>query len=210
MPAASDSSDSSADDIELLTRVASLYYLQDATQAEIGDALSLSRPKVARLLRRARDEQIVEISIRTHPALSAALEAELVARYGLAQAVLVADQGSEQVQRRMVGRAAANVLIRLVRDGSVVAVGMGRNVAALAEELPEPRARDCTFVSAIGGSLHVGTPHNSNEIARRLASRFRGTDRGALRARLCRQPASPRRVPRPQRRPDDARPRGRG
>jgi DNA-binding transcriptional regulator LsrR (DeoR family) len=174
MPAASDAHDSSAEEIELLTRVASLYYLQEATQAEIGDALGLSRPKVARLLQRARDAQIVDISVRTHPALSAGLERELVARYGLAHAVLVADQRSEQVQRRMVARAAGNVLSRLVRDGTVVAVGMGRNVAAVVDEMPDPPPRSCTFVSAIGGSLQVGTPHNSNEIARRLASRFQG------------------------------------
>ena len=175
MPGVNGSHDLSEDDLELLTRVASLYYLQDATQAEIGLALGLSRPKVGRLLRRARDEQIVDISVRTHPALSVKLESELVRRYGLTQAVLVADQRSEQAQRRMVARAAANVLSRLVQDGSIVAVGMGRNVGAVPEEVSEAPSRSCTFVSAIGGSLQVGTPNNSNEIARRLADHFRGT-----------------------------------
>ena len=42
------------DEVELLTRVASLYYLEDETQAEIAAALGLSRPKVARLLSKAR------------------------------------------------------------------------------------------------------------------------------------------------------------
>jgi DNA-binding transcriptional regulator LsrR (DeoR family) len=44
MPGVNGSHELSEDDLKLLIRVASLYYLQDATQAEIGVALGLFRP----------------------------------------------------------------------------------------------------------------------------------------------------------------------
>jgi DNA-binding transcriptional regulator LsrR (DeoR family) len=163
-----------AEEIELLTRVASLYYLEDATQAEIAAALGLSRPKVARLLSKARAEGIVEISIRTHPALNLQLESELAQRFGLTQAILVADQPNEQLQRMLAARAVAELLARLLPSQGVVAVGMGRNVGAVSEQLLSPVQRACTFVSAIGGSPQVGENVNSGDACRHLAQRFGG------------------------------------
>jgi DNA-binding transcriptional regulator LsrR (DeoR family) len=163
------------EEIELLTRVASLYYLEDATQAEIATALGLSRPKVARLLHKARAEGIVEIAIRTHPALNLALESQLAQRFGLLQAILVADQDSAEIQRTLVARAAAEFLTRTLPPEGVVAIGMGRNVGAIPEQLASPPERACTFVSAIGGSPQVGASVNPGDICRRLAERFHGS-----------------------------------
>ena len=176
-------------EIELLTRVASLYYLEDATQAEIATALGLSRPKVARLLHKARAEGIVEIAIRTHPALNLALESQLAERFQLSQAILVADQRSEEIQRTLTARAAAEFLTRTLPADGVVAIGMGRNVGAIPEQLASPPERACTFVSAIGvrgvtanepasdmiAAPQVGASVNPGDICRRLAERFHGS-----------------------------------
>ena len=161
-------------DIELMTRVASMYYMDNSTQAEIATALSLSRPKVGRLLQRARDEGVVEITIRTHPALSAKLEAELVAHFRLSGAILVADQVSEDAQRALAARAVGELLSRSLHDGSAVAIGMGRNVGAVAQQLPHVAGRSCTFIAAMGGSPQVGNGLNPDDICRRLAEAFGG------------------------------------
>ena len=163
-----------AEEIELLTRVASLYYLEETTQAEIAASLGFSRPKVARLLKRARSEGIVEITIRTHPALSLPLESELASRFDLQQAMLVADRNGEHAQRRATARAAAEVLVRAVREGDVVAVGMGRNLGAIPEQLATTPHRTRVFVSAIGGSPQMGAAVNPNDICRRLSEQFGG------------------------------------
>jgi DNA-binding transcriptional regulator LsrR (DeoR family) len=117
--------------VELLTRVASLYYLDNLTQAEIADRIGLSRVKVVRLLKRARALGIVEIRIQTPPALRTSLETALVKRFGLQQALLAADQPNEDNQREMVAQMAASQLERQLHEGAVVAIGMGRNVAGL-------------------------------------------------------------------------------
>ena len=48
---------------DLLARVASLYYEDNLTQAEISRHVHTSRSTVSRLLRQARDSGIVEITI---------------------------------------------------------------------------------------------------------------------------------------------------
>lgn len=162
-------------ELELMTRVASLYYLEDITQGEIAELLGLSRPKVGRLLKKAREEGIVEITVHTHPGMSMALETELMERFGLRQALLVAEQSNPDAQRAQVARTVASFLARSLDDGAVVAVGMGRNVGAVADNVSTVAQHNCTFISAIGGSPQVGLPINPNEICRRLAERFGGS-----------------------------------
>jgi DNA-binding transcriptional regulator LsrR (DeoR family) len=167
--------DDLSQEIELMTRVASLYYLEDVTQGEIADALGLSRPKVGRLLKKAREEGIVEITVHTHPALSMQLEGELTRRFGLRQALLVSDQRDPETQRAQLARMVVGFLVRNLQDGAVVAVGMGRNTGAVPDQVGSVPPRRCTFISAIGGSTLVDTPINPNDICRRLAERFGGT-----------------------------------
>ena len=48
---------------ELLAKVASLYYEEELTQNEIAARLGLSRVKIYRLLKQAKDEQVVQVVI---------------------------------------------------------------------------------------------------------------------------------------------------
>lgn len=97
------------------------------------------------------------------------MESELASWFALSQAILGAEQGSEASQRQVIGRAAAEYLARRLRDGVTVAVGMGRNVNAVAEQLTAAPARR---VCAIGGSPQVSAPVNPNDICHRLAEQF--------------------------------------
>jgi DNA-binding transcriptional regulator LsrR (DeoR family) len=162
-------------DVELMTRVASQYYLEGMTQEAVARSLRLSRPKVGRLLDRARRVGIVEITVNVHPDLGLRVEAELLSQFGLDQVLLVNDQTDEAGQRASVARATAGFLKRQLKDGDVVALGMGRNVGAVPDFVGTPPARAATFVSAIGGSPLMDTGVNPNEICRRLAEAFRGS-----------------------------------
>jgi DNA-binding transcriptional regulator LsrR (DeoR family) len=158
-----------------MTRVASQYYLEGMTQEAVARSLRLSRPKVGRLLDRARIAGIVEITVHVHPDIGLQVEAALVSEFGLNQVLLVNDQTDESGQRASVARAAAGLLRRRLSDGDVVALGLGRNVGAVPDFIGTPPPRAATFVSAIGGSPLVDTGVNPNEICRRLAEAFGGS-----------------------------------
>lgn len=162
-------------DIELMTRVASQYYLEGMTQEAVARSLRLSRPKVGRLLDQARTTGIVEITVNVHPDIGLHLETALATEFSLDQVLLVNDQTEESGLRASVARAAAGFLKGRLGDGDVVAVGMGRNVGAVPDFIGTPPQRAATFVSAIGGSPLVDSGVNPNEICRRLAEAFRGS-----------------------------------
>ena len=160
---------------ELMTRVASMYYLEDLTQEKIAGLLNLSRVKVGRLLKKALGEGIVEINVRPHPGLKIQLEMELVKRFSLKRALIAIDHPNPDAQRGEVARLVAHYIDDILRDGMIVSVGMGRNIGAVPDYVFNPRRRAVTFIGAMGGSQKAGEPFNPDHICRRLAQRFGGT-----------------------------------
>lgn len=161
-----------------MTRVASLYYLEDMIQSEIAKSLGLSRIKVGRLLKKARREGIVEIDIIAHPALSLPLEDEIKERLNLRQVLLAPEVQEPNHQRALVARAVAGFLSRNLGEGTVVGVSMGRNVGTVAQQASSVLHRSCTFASILGGSPQVGQLVNPNDICVRLAEAFGGKREG--------------------------------
>ncbi|NAX46103.1 sugar-binding transcriptional regulator [Photobacterium halotolerans] len=167
--------DHQLEDTDLLTEIAILYYQQSATQEEISKKFGISRPKVSRLLRKAREEGIVEITVKFHPIHSAQLEQRLMDRFNLKRALIALDQPSAQEQRMQVSTLVSAYLDGYLRDDVVVAVGQGQNVAAVADHPGIVSHRNARFVCAIGGTHRSGDTINADHICRRLAKKFGGT-----------------------------------
>lgn len=162
-------------EFELMARVASQYYLQDRTQADIAQEFGLSRQKVQRLISRAREQGIVEIHVHSVPVLHIELENKLRTTFGLQDALVATSHPDENVCRRLVARTAADYLERHVGDGSVVAVGLGRNTSTVAGLFNPPRPLSATFVSAMGGSPGFAASINPNDVCAKFAARSGGT-----------------------------------
>jgi DNA-binding transcriptional regulator LsrR (DeoR family) len=158
-------------DKRLLSKVSKLYYEQELSQQEIAGRLQLSRPKVSRLLRQAREEGIVQITVLPPPDSHADLEGQLETRFGLLEAV-VADGGSpwspDQVARE-VGAAAANYFHRTLQDGDVIGISWGTTLNAMVHSLL-PQSVEGVHVVQLNGGL--GPPEaevHSTNLCHRLA-----------------------------------------
>jgi len=162
-------------ELSLITLVAKQYYYEGKTQDEISQAHSLSRTKIGRMLRQARDLGLVTIRINLSPIEFFNLERELKVRFGIQRALIAVDHEDEELQRVAVAQLASDNLTEILADGMTVAVGMGRNLGAVTEQLGTQNSRSCTFVSSIGGSLRAGEGLNSDHIARRFAAAFKGS-----------------------------------
>ncbi len=159
------------DEFELLARVAHRYHVDGLTQSAIARELGLSRPKIQRLLDRARSSGVVDVHVEMPPWLHLELEAQLRDRFGLVDVVVTTSRTGPDAQREEAARAAGRYLERRVGDDAIVAVSHGRDVAEAARFF-RPRHRiDCTFVSAMGGAPRMDSPTNPNEIARTFADR---------------------------------------
>lgn len=160
---------------ELLTEISAAYYVDGITQEEIAQKLGIPRLKVGRLLKKARDEGIVEISVRYHPVISTHLEQQLQQRFSIQRALIALDHPDEQIQRMLVAAAVSGWLSQNLKDNQIVAVGQGRNVAAVADYIGGETVKHCHFISGIGGTHRPGDAINADHISRRLAKKYSGT-----------------------------------
>ncbi len=160
------------DDPRLMIKVCDLYYNKEVSQQQIGKQLGLSRPTVAKLLKSAREQNMVEIKI---PGLDTIvhweLEQELEQRYGLWE-VLVVDSGTSEEDLEMaLGNAAAGYLKYMIKDGDLVGVSMGSTLYHMVSSLVNPTIKNLTFVPLIGGMGMLRTELHANSLAEEM-SRF--------------------------------------
>lgn len=160
---------------ELLTEIAVAYYCDEITQEEIANKFGFSRIKVGRLLKKAKEEGIVEISVRYHPVFSTQLEKQLKERFPVSRALIALDQQDVDEQRRQVAALVSAHLNNALKDDVVVAVGQGRNVASVAELSGTVQPKNCRFICGIGGTHRQGDVINADHISRLLAKKYGGS-----------------------------------
>lgn len=157
--------------VRLLRRVSSMYYDEHHTQQEIADRLNISRPKVSLLLKQAREEGIVQISVPSPDNSFDDLERELEKKYHLKEALIteVNPQSSDESVKSKLGTLAANYLYRAISKGDVIGVTWGTTLRATIDAMV-PKSIDGThIVQALGG---VGPPEarsHAPEISRHLS-----------------------------------------
>ncbi len=160
--------------MRLISKVLSLYYIEELTQAEVGRELGLSTTKVNRLLQQARREGMVEFTIHVPFQHLFDLESRLKAIFGV-EACEVIPQIPDDMDTMIqtLGRAGANCLLRHLRDGDVLAIGGGTAVHAIAHALEPKRSYDVAVVPTSGGVQ--GEPYTDvNYLATQLAERLGG------------------------------------
>lgn len=161
---------------ELLARAASLYYDEGRNQDDIGKALGLSRVKVYRLLKEAREAGVVQIVIHWPVRRDAALERALVERFGLKDA-LVLDAGAdahEDARLRSLGRLGASYLEGALRDGQTLAVCLGRSTAEVVNALAPQRHARVRVAQAVGSIPSAMQAYDGATIGRALAHKLGG------------------------------------
>jgi DNA-binding transcriptional regulator LsrR (DeoR family) len=160
---------------ELLYRAARLYYLENATQAEVAQTLGTSRPTVSRLLAEARAVGIVHIEVREPQVLDTReLGEKLSAAMGLSR-VWVASSAAEGSVGQVLAPAVAEALRAAdLRPGDTLLVSSGDTVNAVSYQ-PMPRLSGVILAPTVGGRDEPDARYQTNEITRRMAVEVGGT-----------------------------------
>jgi DNA-binding transcriptional regulator LsrR (DeoR family) len=156
---------------DLRVRAAWLYYVEGMTQEQIARFMNISRAKVIRLLASARDNGIVRIRIEDRASEQVALERQLVAAFGLADAIVVPAPADEADITTVVGHAAGTYLTDQVKDGMSVGVGWGATLHMSLKALGGQPCQRLSVVSLLGGMTHSRAV-NPSAVARRIADAF--------------------------------------
>jgi len=163
------------DRTELLAQVASLYYEENLTQAEVARRVSTSRSTVSRLLQEARDTGIVEITVHHLYRTDSALEKELVARFGLQDARVLSGRGRpyEDVLRGL-GVIAARYMESIIYEGALVGISWGTSIHSTVQAMQPTRKMPITVVQMAGAASASNPEIDGPGLAMLLANKYGG------------------------------------
>ncbi|MGQ9566764.1 MAG: sugar-binding transcriptional regulator [Anaerolineae bacterium] len=160
---------------QLLFQVARAYYEQGQTQEEIARSLGVSRSQVSHYLRQAREEGIVQIRVVDPDHRATSLEARLCERFPHLREVRVVPTFSRRADliRRVVGRAAAELLQEVVAPGHRICIGAGRTLREMVHALRHKPVANVVLTQAMGSIGHQALDVDFAELAREAAKAFR-------------------------------------
>ncbi len=154
----------------LKVKISRMYYYKGMTKQEIARRLRISRFRVSRLLSQARAEGIVQIKIVEPTIMSVKVEEQLEERFGLQRAIVVkTGNQSEEVIKEAIGRAAAECLVDILKDGDVLGIAWGTTVNEVVKALPSKLDVDIKVVQVTGGLNQMAINVNAIDLTRRVA-----------------------------------------
>lgn len=155
----------------LLSKVSTMYYDQEYTQQQIADRLQLSRTKISRLLKQAREIGIVQISVAKPSESFIELESLLESKFGLKEVIIVdaESQDSEKTIKKQIGQEAANYLLRTISNGDTIGVTWGTTLQAMVDSMSPKQTENTHIIQVLGGIGRPEAKAHTTDISRRLS-----------------------------------------
>jgi len=158
------------DQLRLLCKVARMYHERGISQPQIAAQLSLSQPRVSRMLKQATQLGVVRTTVTLPPGIYADVEDGIQAKYGLRDCIVVDVGGAEQAVLPALGAAAADYFDATLAGDHIVGVSSWSETLLYAvDHMSKKNVIGAnTVVQMIGG---LGDP-NVQVQATRLAGRL--------------------------------------
>ena len=158
-------------DRDLLVEIAVMYYLEGKTQTEISKEMYMSRPKVSRLLKKAREMNIVDITINYDSDNFNRVIKQVKHRFGVDNVVLVKTLKTEEDTIKEIGRAAAHELKYYLKDG----MSWGRTVRSLVASFKRKKLKDIKVIELFGAVEYTEDHQHFLSIGYDFSNKINGT-----------------------------------
>jgi Transcriptional regulator, contains sigma factor-related N-terminal domain len=154
-------------------KVSRLYYEDNLSQTEIQGKIGLSRPTISKLLRFAREIDLVQIRVRDPFQNVEILKQDLKLKYGLKDVLISLNSiGRSENMLRDLGQLTARYLDSIVKDGTIIGISWGKTLNAVSEELNESQCSNVKVVQ-LKGSISKSIQSNfSRDIVNRFNHAF--------------------------------------
>lgn len=163
----------------IMSAVAYQYYVEEKSRTEISESLALSPSTISRLLKRAKEEKIIEFNI-TEPYLTCnRIENKLQKDFGL-KSVLVVPVSEEEIPehaeniKKQVALEGARYVQRIIKNGDVLGLGWGGTMYHLIQYLNPCRKVNASIVTLHGSIANADPKLEVKTLVRRAAMAFGG------------------------------------
>lgn len=158
-----------------LVKVATMYYKEGMTQAEIAKKLGVSRSLISKMLINAKNEGIVEVFIQSKSALSVKLERGIEKKFHIKEAVVIETYSlSDEEIYKVAAQEAALYLEKISKDAKSIGISWGKSLRGLVNAYPYTNQENITVIPLIGGMSANYFDIHSNQLTYDLASRMNG------------------------------------
>ncbi|ASA26314.1 transcriptional regulator [Paenibacillus donghaensis] len=159
-----------------MVKVCKMYYYESWTQEKIAEKIGVSRPVISKMLQRARDEGIIEIVINDDDQEISILEKEIEQVFKLKQVLVVPTKDlNKELLSRAVGKAAAQFVLKLIKNGDRIGVSWGNTLYHMVREFPLEKKENVKIIPLVGGTGNHRNEMHSNQIAYELSKKLGGT-----------------------------------
>lgn len=167
----------------LVIKAAYLYYILEKPQSVIAEELNISITTVSRLLKRAKEEKIVQFVIRDSYIECVELEAKLKKAFSLKNVIIAPSSFQaeelcagmdEEADQKLVALEAARYLQRIIKAGDILGVTWGSTVYEMINYLNPAQRVDATFVTLHGSLAACKDEWDVRTLVQRLAKAFSG------------------------------------
>ncbi len=158
-----------------IVKIASMYYEEGLTQAEIARQRGVSRSLISKILMDAKNEGIVEVIINSENAYTTGLERKLEKQFNLKNAIIIDSFNlSHDEIKKMASQQAALYLKSIVEDYRSIGISWGNSLRGLVDHFPFMNHPDVTVIPLIGGLSDDYFDIQSNQLSYDLARKMRG------------------------------------
>lgn len=164
------------DEIPLMLKAAQLYYHDALTQDRIARALGISRFKVSRLIKEARERGFVQVRIVGPQSRCPELEAHLVHFFPLREAIVVPVMADIPAAiRSATAQAAAETVIQKLKDNCALGIAWGRTLFEVLDFLKPKHITGVRVVQLLGGLGRISNGIYPVELVARAADILGGS-----------------------------------
>jgi deoxyribonucleoside regulator len=158
----------------LLTKIAWLYYMNDCTQQEIADRMNLSRTKITRYLKKAKELGIVKVSVSMDQGCCFDKEEKLKRLLRINDVTVVPSIKSGEESENGLGIAGAARMNQILTANDVVGVAWGHSLYSVAKNLEPVRRTEGKQIEVIQlmGGMTISDRINPEEVVKMIASRL--------------------------------------
>ncbi len=163
--------------IRLATKVAQLYYEKGVLQKQIAQQLYLSQATISRLLKLARDEDIVRTHVSVPMDVFYELENSLEERFGLTEAIVAeAASGQEDDITKSLGSAAAFYLESTLSDNDIIGISSWSiTLLSMVKSMqPVSGINGTKVVQILGGLGNPAAETHANHLIKKLSTLVNG------------------------------------
>ncbi len=162
----------------IIAKIAELFYIHDINQYEIAKKFNFSKTKVCRLIKEAKNKNIIEFNIKKFDNRILALERELEKLCNINEVIIYYDsdikQYDEDIVFNEVGSLGAEYLERIIDDNLNIALTWGRTLYSFIEKIKIDRKYNLNIFSTLGGVNLITPEYQNNYLIQMLSGKIGG------------------------------------